>query len=297
MCKARYRELMYKVVDGTASEAETAELQEHVAGCSRCAALFERIKLLDSLLREGMRGRRFEGGWERLARRIRARRVARYAGAAVASAAAALLLAFSLILPSTTTHPVALAEGELIVEHNGETVKVKSGDEIPEGAVVRNSRRRVVSIRTPKGSRILLGVGSAFRLVDHKLWRLRLLSGQIRAKVNGEPFSVVCNGIEVRVCGTDFVVRRYGAGVEVEVFEGRVSLKSAGKVVLLKAGDTGFARWGAPPFVAVRSNAAKRPSVPLENPLPRKPVSLSPQDKPPAPLDLPVPRPAEPDNR
>jgi len=288
---------MYKVVDGTASEAETAELQEHVAGCSRCAALFERIKLLDSLLREGMRGRRFEGGWERLARRIRARRVARYAGAAVASAAAALLLAFSLILPSTTTHPVALAEGELIVEHNGETVKVKSGDEIPEGAVVRNSRRRVVSIRTPKGSRILLGVGSAFRLVDHKLWRLRLLSGQIRAKVNGEPFSVVCNGIEVRVCGTDFVVRRYGAGVEVEVFEGRVSLKSAGKVVLLKAGDTGFARWGAPPFVAVRSNAAKRPSVPLEKPLPRKPVSLSPQDKPPAPLDLPVPRPAEPDNR
>ncbi|RKY15280.1 MAG: hypothetical protein DRP63_07160 [Planctomycetota bacterium] len=297
MCEARYRELMYKVVDGTASEAEVAELQEHVAGCCRCAALFERIKLLDSLLREGMRSRRYEGGWERLAGRIRARRVLRYAGAAAVSAAAALLLAFSLILPSTAPHPVAFAEGDLIVEHNGEAVKVKAGDRIPEGAVVRNSSGRVGGVKTPKGSRILLGVGSAFRLVDHKLWRLRLLSGQIRAKVNDEPFSVVCNGVEVRVCGTDFVVRRYGAGVEVEVYEGSVSFESAGKAVLLKAGDTGFARWGAPPFVSVRSSAVKRPSVPLEKPLPQKPVSLSPQGKPPAPLDLPVPRPGEPDNR
>ena len=297
MCQRRYRELMYKVVDGTASEGEVGELQAHVARCEACAALFERIKLLDSLLREGMRSRRFDGGWGRLAGRIRARRVVWYVRAGVVSAAAAVLLAFFLIFPSTTPPAVAFAEGDLIVEHNGEVVRVKAGERIPEGAVVRNGNGKVVSVKTPKGSRILLGVGSAFRLVDHKLWQLGLLSGQVRVKVDKEPFSVVCNGVRVSVCGTDFVVRRYGAGVEVEVFEGRVRFESAGKAVFLKAGDMGFARWGAPPFVASHTPAVKHPSVPLEKPLPRKPVSLSPQGKPPAPLDLPVPKPTEPEDR
>ena len=297
MCQSRYRELMYKVVDGTASEDEVAELQAHVARCKGCAALFERVKLLDSLLREGMRGRRFEDGWERLAGRIRARRVVWYVRAGVVSAAAAVLLAFFLILPSATPPAVAFAEGDLIVEHDGEVVKVKAGETIPEGAVVRNGNGKVVSVKTPKGSRIFLGVGSAFRLVDQKLWQVGLLSGQVRVKVNKEPFCVVCNGVKVSVCGTDFVVRRYGAGVEVEVFEGRVRFESAGKVVFLKAGDMGFARWGAPPFIPSRTSTAKRPSVPLEEPLPQKPVSLSPQGKPPAPLDLPVPKPPRPEEK
>jgi len=297
VCQARYKELMYRVVDGTASEGEVAELQAHVAGCKGCAALFERIKLLDSLLREGMRSRRFDGGWGRLVRKIRARRVVWYVRAGVVSAAAAVLLAFLLILPSTTPPAAAFAEGDLVVERNGEAVKVNAGERIPEGAVVRNGKQKVVSVKTHRGSRIFLGVGSAFRLVDHKLWRLRLLSGQVRVKVNDEPFSVVCNGVEVRVCGTDFVVRRYGAGVEVEVFEGRVRFESAGKEIFLKAGDMGFARWGAPPFVHSHTSAVKRPSVPLEKPLPQRPVSLSPQGKPPTPLDLPVPKPTEPDDK
>ena len=293
MCPNRYRELMYKVVDGTASEEETAELRSHIAECDVCRGLFERVRLLDSLLREGMSGRRFDGVWERVRGRMRVRRVAWYVKLGAVAAAAAVVISL-LILPFGSSHAVAVAESDLLVEYEGVIKKAGAGEALRAGAVVRNSGGSPVSFRTRRGSHLILGVESALRLLEGARFGVCLLSGQVRVKVNHEPFSVVCNGIEVSVCGTDFVVRRYGAGVEVEVFEGRVRFEAAGKMVFLEAGETGFARWGCPPFKPKRGKSVRGPSVPLNMPLPERPVSLSPQGRPPAPLDLPVPKPPRP---
>lgn len=295
MCPRRYRELMYKVVDGRASDAETAELRAHLSKCKSCTGIFERVRALDSLLREGMSERRFDGLWEQVSHRLRRRRVAWYIRVGAVAAAAALLLGFILFPLSSTIRTPAFAEGRLLLEHEGSVAKVPSGTALPEGAVVRNPGEGVVSLKTRKGSRLFLGVESALRLLeDEKHFSVCLLSGQIRVKVNHEPLKVVCNGVEVSVCGTDFVVRRYGAGIEVEVFEGKVEFKAEGKVVYLKAGETGFARWGQAPFKPERQTQLKKPSLPLTAHLPEKPVSLSPQGKPPTPLDLPVPKPPRP---
>jgi len=296
MCPERFRELMYKVVDGRATEAEAAELKEHLASCRVCAAVFERVRILDSLLREGMSSRGFEGVWDNVRRRVRARRLVWYLRVGAVAAAAAVLIGF-LIFPLPGAHAVAVAESRLLVEQDGAVCEVEPGAQLPVGAIVRNTTRKVAVLRTARGSHVMLGVGSALRLLDERVFSVYLLSGQVRVKVNDEPLKVVCGGVEVSVCGTDFVVRRYGAGVEVEVFEGKVRFEAAGKEVYVGAGEIAFARWEQAPFKPERQPRLRRPSIPLNAELPEKPVSLSPQGKPPAPLDLPVPKPKRPKER
>jgi transmembrane sensor len=103
----------------------------------------------------------------------------------------------------------------------------------------------VDSIGLPDGSRIYMKAGSS--LSYRRLFRereVRLLKGEAYFDVVKDPqrqFLVVAEKSTVKVLGTAFNVRIDSACTEVIVFEGKISLHSAGKKLVLGSGNGNLA--------------------------------------------------------
>lgn len=98
------------------------------------------------------------------------------------------------------------------------------------------------------GSSVLLNGATALRLPDStNQRRLDLLSGEAFFDVKPDPsvpFVVVADGVEVRVLGTGFNVRRIGDSVTVTVAHGQVAVSYAGTQVHLNAAQSVDVRAG-----------------------------------------------------
>lgn len=103
----------------------------------------------------------------------------------------------------------------------------------------------VDSIGLPDGSRIYMKAGSS--LAYRRLFRereVRLLKGEAYFDVVQDPqrqFLVVAEKSTVKVLGTAFNVRIDSAFTEVIVFEGKISLHSGGKKLVLNSGNGNLA--------------------------------------------------------
>ncbi|AKF04590.1 FecR domain-containing protein [Sandaracinus amylolyticus] len=180
--------------------------------------------------------RRAEPDWDELReRRVLARVLAARGEGAARRRRARVAVAFGA--------GVAVAAAALLVWMRPATTQPSSGGAVATVAVegeAGTSRPARLSLRD--GSEVFLAASADVRVESESEGAVRIaqLAGEARYVVSHRPersFVVVVEAVEVRVRGTQFVVRRGELEVEVEVEEGRVEVARGDDASMLGAGD------------------------------------------------------------
>ncbi len=151
-----------------------------------------------------------------------------------------------------TTTGVALAtltavQGWVTVEHGGEQRTVALGDALLSGDVVVTAPGAQAEVRLADGTLLRLEPGGGLRLAPDDGARACLERGRVEAVVTPQrpdaPAILSTNAVSVRVLGTRFVLASESSLTDLQVSEGRVTLRTtagttAGKEWLVTAGQT-----------------------------------------------------------
>jgi ferric-dicitrate binding protein FerR (iron transport regulator) len=228
--RERVRELIRRCLDGEATSAETAELDAVTIRDPNAARELARIAEVESALEVTTRGRRLDTWDIRAARR---RRTMWIAMPAVALAAAAILLAWSLRDRRATISLVALP---------ARSVPAEDGAPSPEPAIATpfSPDRRVYfadgSFADLRDARSRLEA----RVSNPTAVDVVLEEGGARFEVARRPnrrFRVWVASSYVEVVGTVFTVDRSQKGVRVSVERGAVNVVSGQKKTRVSAGS------------------------------------------------------------
>jgi ferric-dicitrate binding protein FerR (iron transport regulator) len=198
-----YDDLIRKLLDGLATDAEQKELDRLLAESPAAADAFARATRLDQALDRHFRSEQAIGTIKGRMRVIARRRLVR-----IASVAASILVAIAVYFAWNHGKPLAYANGRPIpvpVQVTGPLALTFPGE----------------------STRIDLGAGGALEIQgveDGKLFLL--LKGRLQAAVDRQssPMIVVTPHAKVRVLGTRFSLSVAGASTRLEVTHGKVNL-------------------------------------------------------------------------
>jgi len=261
---ADIRRRLSAYLDEELTAAETVEVRSHLSSCPSCRAELEFLKMLSQASSRALDASQFNQALvEKSFQAIKGRSAIRrrsFAFGKLAYAAASVLAAVAiLLLASHYINNTGRGVHEALAVNSGESVFVKrmnssawrnldSGERLYGGDVIRNSSDGVASLETPKGSRLVLKQETSVQMnAGSHTANYELISGEVFAQVNKEPFRIVCDGASVTVGGTSFSVRKEDSRVLVSVLEGVVTFAAGGKEVKVTAGCQSEALAGNPP--------------------------------------------------
>lgn len=249
-------------VDGELDARARAELESELLTDPELVARLERLKELDSGLRELYADEREAAGEvsaDRFAARGRSRPWARLPWLLLPFAAAAgLLLGLSLgrsgsRAPKGTLSAegapadpayaavATLATGPFLVEDGALPAREgRAGEFLPPGTRVSAPAGVRLALMLADGSELRIDRGSSLTLTGSR--RLELAGGRVWSRVvPGAPFRITCGAAEVEVHGTELEVARAGEDASLQLFQGSAELRAGGAARLLAAGEQ--ARW------------------------------------------------------
>ncbi len=184
--------------------------------------------------------------WQQAVQRHRGRRLKAWAGVALASAAACVLVFFYTV-PRSITPPVLLTLGSiervvgdasLMHASAKERIeKLKVGGSVPSEGVIRTGADGIVGLRLANGTSVRLDSSTELRLLDNT--RLALEQGAVYVDSGsdaGSEVEVLTPMGTARDIGTRFEVRLVGPVLRVRVRDGRVRLDAGGLAAEAVAG-------------------------------------------------------------
>ena len=296
-CKEVRRNLS-AYADGELALDKTQQVRAHIASCADCAAELDFLERLTRVssdafaktpFNENLVNAAFSRITERKAVAVRSiafRRVV-LAAASILVVASIIILA-SLYVDETGRVPAALAVGvseSALVRNAGSSAwrQLGLGDRLYSGDVVKNASGDSIALETPRGSKLVLNRNTSVQVgADLPTASFELISGELFAEVNKEPFEIQADGTTVKVHGTSFSVRKAFDKTVVTVVEGVVSCLSARKEVKVTAGQQTVVNTGFAPAKPVSVDSRKELSwvlgkaEPTVEPVTAKPVPITP---------------------
>lgn len=321
-CKNTERQIS-AYLDGELAGEGRKLLEDHLARCDRCRREMEEMEGVLSMLSSALPRVPMD-----LARAITTSLPVRTRSAPVAfrwgGIAAAVLLAVSLFFVlnrSTDDGGAPVFPGTLVGDFEGHRLLVTSpdGTRMTHSYVTRVREGDILENRSVVAARLGLDVGVDIALTEGTQVRVEVREdetvvvfegdGEVIASLEPQevPFVVEAEGpgglFRVQAVGTIFGVTLHGPDIEVQVFEGTVSLKAPDETShLLGEGETWVngemveeevtpPLWATPALPGIRNLQGGSPGAPL---LPGRPSPrLGGAEGEPPPMDLPVDRPRE----
>jgi ferric-dicitrate binding protein FerR (iron transport regulator) len=303
-CKEVRRNLS-AYADGELAPETAEEVRAHLNACTDCTAELDFHKRLSKVSSDAFAKTPFNDNLVNAAfSRITERRVVAVRSSVfrrIALAAASVLAVVSIIflaslyVGETGRVPAALAVGvseSALVRNAGSSAwrQLGLGDRLYSGDVVKNASGDSIALETPRGSKLVLNRNTSVQVgADLPTASFEIISGELFAEVNKEPFQVQADGTTVKVHGTSFSVRKAFDKTVVTVVEGVVSCRSARKEVKVTAGQQTVVNTGFAPAKPVSVDSRKELSwvlgkaEPAAEPVTAKPVPIT-QTQPPRPI-------------
>lgn len=260
-------------LDGELAADVAAQVRAHLASCAPCRAELEFLKRLSSLTEKAFHEAPFDSSFvaktfvkikERRAparRLLASRRFALAAACAVAAIAIVLFASFYFVETGHVPAAMAAATNEsAFVRSPGSSGwhELRQDEKLYTGDVVKNCSETTVTMRTLRESKLLLNHNTVVQIgPDSPAATFELISGEVLAEVNKEPFRILCDGTTVSVKGTRFSVRKEPGRIVVTVIEGLVSCVSAMKEVQVGPGQQTVALAGRAPTIPVRVDLSR----------------------------------------
>ncbi len=303
-CKEVKRKLS-AYADGELAADTEKQVRAHLDSCANCRAELDFLERLARISSDAFKNAPFNENivdaafgriTERRAVAVRSlsfRKIA-LAAASVLAVASIVLLA-SLYVVETGRVPAALAVGvseSALVRNAGSSAwrQLGLGDRLYSGDVVKSASGDSVALETPRGSRLVLNRNTSVQVgADLPTASFELISGELFAEVNKEPFRIQADGTTVQVHGTCFSVRKAFDKTVVTVVEGVVSCVSAQTEVRVTAGQQTVVNAGFAPARPVGVDSRRELSwvlgriKPATQPATAKPTPIT-QTQPPRPL-------------